>query len=420
MGNTDRQFSGMHGLPPRQTTNANASKRIDAVMNDQLSRLSQIKVRPPNIAYFEKIMTSLDNVPSSKPKVGLYCNMVPYELINAFGARAIRLGCGNPAAVPLGEEIITGDVCPLVKASIGMMLCPGSLASQCDCFVLPTSCDAKKKLGEILSDYKPVFMLNLPAEQNSNLYLDQTAKELERLSEFLGSTLKRKLDKAALREEISQSNRRSSLMREIYRLRISRPDLVSIRDLFLMIQAGFTGIPLSEWNSETQKMLEWLAKEMDTPAPKRKKTRLVLTGAPMLWPNFKVLSVLEDSDSVISADTLCTGMQSCIDPSAADESGLKYMLRSLAMKYIFASICPCFISQATRLNRVIDLVRETSAKGVVNHALRLCQLNDLENYRLHQIMRKNKIPLLDVRTDYSLEDTEQLRIRVEAFLETLS
>ncbi|MFZ2655924.1 MAG: 2-hydroxyacyl-CoA dehydratase family protein [Victivallales bacterium] len=418
--NTSMQFSKVHGLPPRQTTNANAAKRIEAVVQDQLRKLSQIAARPPNMPYYENLMTSHDVVSGSVPKIGVYCNMIPYELINAFGARSIRLGCGNPAAVPVGEEIITGDVCPLVKASVGMLLCPGTPASKCNLFVLPTSCDAKKKLGEILSDYKPVFMLNLPAEQNSNMYLDQTAKELERLAEFLGRNLGRRLDRGMLREEMKQSNKRSSLLREISKLRNSRPDILSIRDLFLVIQSSFSGISLAEWNSETQKALDWIAKEMTSPPPKGKKTRLVLTGAPILWPNFKVLSVLEESDSVIAADTLCTGMQSCIDPSAGDESSVKYMLRSLAMKYIFGSICPCFISQATKLNRVLDLVKETSSKGVVNHALRLCQLCDLENYRLHQILKRNGIPLLDVRTDYSMEDTEQLRIRVEAFLETIS
>ncbi len=418
MGKSDLQFDSVHGLPPRQQTNTNAGKRIDAVVQDQLKRLSQIKVRPPNMPYFEQLMTESDNSPD-KVRVGIYCNMIPYELINSFGARAVRLGCGNPAAVPVGEEIISGDVCPVVKASLGMLLTPNSIASRCNVFVLPTSCDAKKKMGEILSDYKPVFMLNLPPEQNANLYLDQTAKEFGRLAEFLAKHLGRKLDKGLLKEEIKQANRRTFTLREIHKLRISRPDLISIRDLFMIVQSSFTGVPLSKWNPEAEKILDWLGREISSPAPKRKRTRLILTGAPILWPNFKVLSVIEESGSDIVSDTLCTGIQSCFDPAVGDESSVKYMLRSLAMKYVFASICPSFISQTSKLNRIIDLVAETSSKGVVNHALRLCQLCDLENYRLRQIMKQHHIPLLDVRTDYSLEDTEQLRIRVEAFLETL-
>jgi len=34
-------------------------------------------------------------------------------------------------------------------------------------------------------------------------------------------------------------------------------------------------------------------------------------------------------------------------------------------------------------------------------------------------MKERGISFLNVRTDYSLEDTEQLRVRIEAFLETL-
>lgn len=43
----------------------------------------------------------------------------------------------------------------------------------------------------------------------------------------------------------------------------------------------------------------------------------------------------------------------------------------------------------------------------------------IETYRLEKHLKKNKIPFMNIRTDYSLEDTEQMRVRIEAFIETL-
>ena len=73
----------------------------------------------------------------------------------------------------------------------------------------------------------------------------------------------------------------------------------------------------------------------------------------------------------------------------------------------------------TRLGRVLDLVERHAADGVLHHGLRLCQLYDMEVHRLSAVLKDRKIPFMNLRPDYSLEDTEQLRVRLEAFLETI-
>ena len=102
-----------------------------------------------------------------------------------------------------------------------------------------------------------------------------------------------------------------------------------------------------------------------------------------------------------------------------DEKGRGALMRALAARHVFASPCPCFISQGTRLSRVLELVEQFHADGVIHYGLRLCQLFDMESYRLARVLKSKRIPFMSLRTDYSLEDTEQLRVRLEAFLETV-
>jgi len=412
------QYSGRYKLEPRSNTNPALSQKLAAIVTEQLKIQSELTKRPENIAFFEDIMKfPLQAIDA--PLIGTFCNMIPFEIIRAMGAHPIRMGCGNPSAVPIGEEIIPGDVCPLVKASVGASLIEGSMASKVTAFIIPSSCDAKKKLGDILSDFKPVFMLNLPPEQNAYLYLKNTEQELKRMVIFLKKNLGLGLDRKRLVNEIKKANQKTKIFRLIQELRNSHPYLLSIRDLFLIVQSSFFRQD-ELWIRELEKVYIWLKSQSEQKRPERfPKKRIILTGAPLIFPNFKILNVIEESGAEIVADTLCTGVQSCFDPIILDEGWTGALLRSLSMKYIFASICPCFISQDSKLNRIIDLVKEFNADGVINHALRLCQLCDMENYRTHQTLRKSQIPILDVRTDYSLEDTEQLRVRVEAFLETL-
>lgn len=411
-----RQFDPTYRLTPGTSDNPGNQKKQRFIEDFQIQKQQELENRPANISFFKNLMTL---VPEKQTlRIGCFCNMIPFEIIRALGMEPVRLDCGNAGAAILGDEILAGDICPLAKASLGALLCDDTLASSCDAYILPTSCDAKKKMGQICNDYKPTFMLNLPPEQNHKRYQKQSLGEITRLTEFLEKISQKKLKAKKLYKEIKLSNHRTQLLRNMQELRIQKPRSLSIADLFLIIQSGlFQPIELTKWLEESKKVYE----EMKQYEPPRKnlRPRLILTGAPIIWPNYKILNLFEESGADIIADTLCTGVQSCFDPIIASEKGLKALLQALTNRYLFATICPCFITQDTRINRVLDLQETTKADGIINYSLRLCQLFDIENFRLEKIVKGNKIPYINVRTDYSLEDTEQLRIRIEAFLETI-
>jgi len=413
-----KQFDNLYGITPKSTDNPKAKQKQLFIEQEQARILSELPTRPSNISFFEEILLKRDTAKADKPLVGYFCNMVPAEIIHAMGAVPVRLDGGNNIAAITGEEILSGEICPVAKASFGIFLQEDSLASSCDLLIIPTSCDAKRKMGEVLNDFKPTFMLNLPPEQNHRMYIKQVYAEMKRLVEFLRQNLKVKLSKSALKKAIDLGRAKSSLVRRLQELRSQDPRALSIRDLFLIVQASAFGIVSPErWIEETTKVLDELKNA--EPPKKSLRPRLVLTGAPIIWPNFKVLNLLEECGADIVADTVCTGAQSHFDPVVVEEKSMQSLLRALAGRYVFASICPCFISQNTRINRILELYESLSAGGVVNYSLRRCQRFDGENYRIGQVMRERNIPFFNVRTDYSLEDTEQLRVRIEAFLETL-
>ena len=413
----DEQFDKRYGVAPYHADDPGVRKRSRFVAGQQREMLKDgLKQRPANIAWFEDVLEH-PPVPDDVPVVGSFCNIIPTELIHAVGARSWRLGCGNPALVQPGEEVLSGEICPLAKSSFGAFMDPENPVNRCEAILVPTTCDAKRKLGEVLSDFKPAFMLSLPPEQDAARYGKSAAAEIRRMADFLCRTLGRRLRTSALRSAIEMGDRRTRLVRRLQEARADKPAALSIRDFFIIVQASFTPVALEEWLGQAQVALGEV--EAFEVTRKRLRPRMVLTGAPMIWPNFKVLNVIEESGADVVADTLCSGAQSCFDPVVHDERSRGALFRALAQRYVFASACPCFISQGTRLSRVLDLVEQFKADGVINYGLRLCQLFDLEVYRLSRILREKKIPFANIRTDYSLEDTEQLRVRLEAFLETV-
>ncbi len=418
----EKQFDQRYRLKAHHVDDPGVGKRARFIESEQLRLQSEIRVRPENMNYFEKqLLSSTGDAGEEKhndcQRVGYFCNMIPPELIRAHGATPVRLGCGNPAMVGPGEEVFSGEICPLAKASFGTFMDKNSIANRCQALLIPTSCDAKRKLGEVLSDYAPTFMLNLPPEQDANRFGKWAGQEFSRMSDFLSNVLNSKLRKGELLRQIKLSSQVTQLVRDLQTERANKVAALSIRDLYLVLQSSFLALDLEEWLLEARKVIEHVRNFQTTRT--RYRPRLILTGAPILWPNFKPLNLIEESGADVVGDTLCSGLQALFDPVTYSEKSRSALMRALAQRYVFGSPCPCFISQGTRLSRVLDLVSELQADGVINYNLRLCQLFDMEVYRLSRVMKDRKIPFMIMRTDYSLEDTEQIRVRLEAFLETI-
>ena len=415
-GKVTDQFDPRYSLDSRKVENPGVKKKSRYINHLAVQELENAPNRPSNMETFINAVEHV-NTEGRRGRIGFFCQMVPPEIPRAMGLVPVRLGCGNAALVQSGEEVLSGEICPLTKSSFAQFLQEDHPANNTECLVIPTACDAKKKLGEVLADYRPVFMFNLPPEQDYSSYSKSVAKELKRLVKFLEKSTGRKLKRKPLAHEIDKSQKVTALAREFEKLRAEDPRCISARDTFLIVQAYHAGMDVDNWLEEARKALDESKAAVSSKTSLR--PRLVLTGAPVVWPNFKPLNLIETSGADIVADTLCTGLQSLIDPPVYEERSYNALLRALAQSYVFASPCPCFVSGATRISRTLDLVSQYDANGVLHYGLRLCQLFDIEVYKLSTVLRDNKVPFMNMRTDYSLEDTEQLRVRLEAFLETL-
>jgi benzoyl-CoA reductase/2-hydroxyglutaryl-CoA dehydratase subunit BcrC/BadD/HgdB len=146
--------------------------------------------------------------------------------------------------------------------------------------------------------------------------------------------------------------------------------------------------------------------------------RIVLTGSPMAIPNWKLPRIVEQSGAVVVAEEICTGsrfFENLVDENLGD---LDAMIRALAQRYLKTN-CACFTPNQGRMDDIARLARDNQADGVIDYALQFCGLYTTESHMVAQAMKQADLPLLQVVTDYSTEDTAQLSTRVQAFLEML-
>jgi len=64
-----------------------------------------------------------------------------------------------------------------------------------------------------------------------------------------------------------------------------------------------------------------------------------------------------------------------------------------------------------------EVVKTYKADGIIHYGLQFCQPYLMESMSVEKAIEAN--PMLRLETDYSMEDAEQLRTRVEAFMEVI-
>ncbi len=155
------------------------------------------------------------------------------------------------------------------------------------------------------------------------------------------------------------------------------------------------------------------------PVAKANRPRILLTGSPMIFPNIKIPMLIEENGGIVVGDETCSGERALSDPVSVSEPTLDGMMQALANRYLRPCSCPTFINSQKRIYRITRILNENKADGIIYHVLRGCLVYDYEYALIEETANKLQIPVIRLETDYSEEDIEQLRIRIEAFTEVI-
>jgi len=347
--------------------------------------------------------------------VGTLCYFAPAEIIAAFGAVPVRFCSGFYEAVhPANDLLGDAGLCPLVKSTLGLKMSQASpVLELCDLVVVPTPCDAKLKLGEILQDMVEVHMMNLPAVKDTEDGRESWISEIKGLVRKLEALYGKKLRPPMLKKAITTYQRAQAAWRRFSELR--KKGGIWGRDALLVAQLSFYD-DISRWTENVNKLCDEL--ELRAPvAPEA--ARIMLGGSPIIWPNWKVPLLIEESGGIIIADELCSGSRTMYDPVVVEEWTMEGMLVALAERYLVPCTCPSFSPNLDRELNMLRRMRDFRAEGAVFHVLRGCHLNSLDATKADRVLRRERIPMLKVESEYDEGDLEQVRTRIEAFIEMI-
>jgi benzoyl-CoA reductase/2-hydroxyglutaryl-CoA dehydratase subunit BcrC/BadD/HgdB len=127
----------------------------------------------------------------------------------------------------------------------------------------------------------------------------------------------------------------------------------------------------------------------------------------------KVLRLLEEAGAVVVVLENCTGIKGVV--GLVDENAEP--MEALAKRYLDTP-CSCMSPNAGRFTLIDDLTRQFKPTGVVDLVWQACHTYNVESHDLGRHVNDTlDLPFLKIETDYTESDVEQLRTRIEAFLE---
>lgn len=403
-------------------------RHLSMSMRETLDRMHDNRTRPKSMAYFDSFFDALAEngrriVKKKKGQmvVGTYCILVPEELIYAAGAIPVRLCAGAYDTTEIGEDYLPDISCPMVKSAIGFFAVPVSpLYQSCDLVVIPATCDWKVKMGEILKEFVPVLMLDLPrikeSENSRRFWLNEVNRFKQELQKLTGL----KINRPRLHRAIKTIQKAQVEFCRFQKIRMAQPPVIHGKDALAVMNTYFYD-HVESWteamgilNAELEESLNHGRTVCSSRAP-----RILVTGSPIVFPNWKIPALIEESGGILVSDEFCTSNRYLHDMVAVDELLISDMLHAVAERYLLPCTCPIFSETVDRRNRILQMTEDYHVEGVVYHILKGCHPYDAEMKTIEEILRDKAIPLLKIETDFSPEDVEQLRTRIEAFLETV-
>ncbi len=341
---------------------------------------------------------------------GMYCLYTPMEVLMAAGAIPVMLCGTRQDPIPTAEKTLPRNLCALIKSSFGFgveQTCPYFNAA--DIIVADTTCDGKTKMFEQMAEFKPLHLLHLPSSpelpQAKAFWLSEVARLQAKLEEFFDITI----SDADLAAAVTLANREREALDAMQRLMALKPaPLSGMLMLELLFKSGF--MPDKE---ESIALMQAIVDEVAAAGPgnQAEGPRVLLSGVPIGMGSHKVVQLLEESGARVVGFENCTGYKRV---QRVDEDAPP--LEAIATRYL-TTPCSVVTPNTSRLALLADMVETFQADAIVDLAWQGCHTYAIEQHAVRRFAQEKGLAYLAIETDYSDTDTEQLRVRMEAFLE---
>ncbi|HOP62757.1 MAG TPA: double-cubane-cluster-containing anaerobic reductase [Spirochaetota bacterium] len=349
---------------------------------------------------------------------GLYCGYAPMELIHAMDIVPAVLCAFSDAQIEAAEEHLPANLCPLIKSSYGFVIrdtCPFYAVS--DVVIAETTCDGKKKMFELMSHIRPLYVMDLPQVPDEKEARDEWKSMILKVKSFMETHTGKSTTDEKIEASIKDTNRKNALIRKIFSFAAMQPPVISWTELYDVIFIAMSAKG-EEINPQLENIIAKLEKRVENGYTHgdKKSPRVMVTGCPVGGDALKIFHIIEELGGVVVALDACTGMKGFMDDISEDTGD---PVGAIAERYLRIP-CSCMTPNDRRLTEMDKIIDQFRPDAVIDFVLHACHSYNIESYKVGEhVKNKHDIPFLKVVTDYSDGDVEQIKTRVQALFESI-
>ncbi len=344
--------------------------------------------------------------------VGFLLTDVPEELIHAAGFLPYAVNA-EEGRLEFADAHLQTWACSFTRNSLAAAV-EGKLPFL-DGLIIPQTCDTTRMLMGIWKHVMPLpYMENfrLPRQVERPSAREYLRGELARLKKSLETYRGSAITDDELRKSFSLFNNNRNLLRQLYLLHVESPQLLSDKELFVIIKAAMV-MPREKLNDLLEQLLALLEKEREKYGS-AEKIRLLLSGT-LLEP-LEILDYVAEAGGIVVSDDFQNGSRYLEGDVAETGDPMEALAERQITRMPAAMYDP---EKHKRTNYLLNQVREKAVDGVLFLHLKFCEPENYDYYDNMQAMEKEGIPAMRVETAYGGLPQGQLQTRIHAFIEML-
>ncbi len=346
-----------------------------------------------------------------KKVIGLLCTHTPEEIMYAAGLHPWRItGTWDSDVV---KSLIYRDLdsCRYCTHAVEAMLrgdlnfLDGIEASDWD--------DDRRRVFDLwVAIGKPQFALTHTAlKSGSEVQVQHVAEEMATNAKAYEKLSGVKITEDNLRQAIKLYNKTRSLLMQLYELR-KRPEPPITGAEVLGIVTASMVMDKADFNTELEVLLPYI--ESRKTGHKRDEPRVLVSSD--LLDNPRFLEIIEGEGCIVAMDDLDTGSRyftQLVDENADDP------IEAIARRYCWRPADSIGYNWEEQIAQTIKWTRDWRTDGVIELYEEFSPARKWRAPLLVRALGRNNIPIARISRSYEVDNVEQLKTRVAAFLEML-
>ena len=352
---------------------------------------------------------------TGKPVVGHFPVYSPVELFYAAGVHPVGVvGAGNQIEIVHADSRFQSFVCSVIKSTLELGFTEH--LRQFEGMVFHSICDPARNLASVFKRNFPgqwVEYIHFPQNMFTDGSVDYLESEYRRIVDRLRELSGKTVTNDDVNGAIALYNRSRALMRDLYEFRRLHPDLLTTRELYTLVRAGYI------MTVEDHILLLEQAKELvkDKVPMTRDHIKVVLAGSFCEQPPLDLVFAIEEAGLDVLDDDFLLGRRWFTEDLPTDGDGI----RTLAHAYRDLSVISA-VKHDSRRNKgqeLVERVRNFGADAVVISVAKFCEpgLFDYAVYR--KALLEAGIPHLFVEFEEKMWLFDKIQTEVETFVESL-